>query len=188
MSGAPVAYNEINDNITAEAIIKKIGELNITVITATQRAKTNLDNLKARLANSGIDAKEQKEKITVLTNQIRALETSNASLTEKAADLTEINGQIIKLETHINSLLANNEQITDALKTPPTKGGFRYNKKHLEDKRQSRSLHSNSKTTPRKRKKWRRRPGKSVKKGGMKTRRRRRRRNKKSKKSKKRRK
>ena len=188
MSEAQGATKETNDNITADAIIKKIGELNGKVITATERAKTNLDNLKQRLAQSGIDAQKQKEQITSLTDEIRELQNSNTSLAKKAADLKEINGQITKLEANINNLLSNNEQITGALNysSDDQLGGFQYNKKNIKYKGQSRSLHSNSKTTPRKRKKWRRRPGKSVKKGGMKTRRRRR--NKKSKKSKKRRK
>lgn len=187
MSEAQGATKETNDNITADAIIKKIGELNGKVITATERAKTNLDNLKQRLAQSGIDAQKQKEQITKLENEIDQLKKSNKSLQEKAESLNRIDTEIQKLEKNINILIENNQEITETL-PPLTKGGFQYKKTHPKYKGQSRSLHSNSKTTPRKRKKWRRRPGKSVKKGGMKTRRRRRRRNKKSKKSKKRRK
>lgn len=182
--GAPVENSDnINADINADTIIKTIETLNNKVTEATKTAEANLEKLRNLLEKSGVDAKKQTEQITKLQSEIAELNRSNATLSEKAKGLTEINTKIQELDKNINALIQNNEQITNTFEQS---GGFQYNKKHPKHKRPFRLFsRSNSKTTSKKSKKRRRRPGKSVKKGGMKTRRRR---NKKSKKSKKRRK
>ena len=178
------------DNM-AKSILEKLKGLTANLTKGINANREYIDSMFLKIAelNEGSQEKKKVEgELEKLKSQLETLEESSKQTTKEKVDLEiqlktlgAINKEVEVLNTHVKTLTKNNEQITSALK-----GGFQYKKTHPKYKGQSRSLHSNSKTTSRKRKKWRRRPGKSVKKGGMKTRRRRR--NKKSKKSKKRRK
>ena len=185
------------DNI-ADKILTRLKDLNDTLekeIDNTAKLLTELYTAINKTKADGEEKEQLTQQLNTLTEQLEAVKKQsekakedNVKLTEQLSKLEEINTQVLTLEKGVKTLAKNNADLKTDLETtyPTTSGGFQYNKKHLKYKGQSRSLHSNSKTTSRKRKKGRRRPGKGVKKGGMKTRRRRR--NKKSKKSKKRRK
>ena len=177
-----------------DKIIETIDSLNDSMEKEVEKGKTLigsiLESIKELKTNSEGKQKAEQE-LLKLRGDLDRITTEKSDLESKIEKITELNTRIEDLKGNVVNLIQTTSdtrtQITDALKTPPTTGGFQYNKKHSKHKRPFRLFsRSNSKTTSRNRKKGRRRPGKSVKKGGMKTRRRRR--NKKSKKSKKRRK
>lgn len=180
-----------------DQIIQTIDSLNDSMEKEVEKGKTLigsiLESIKELKTNSEGKQKAEQE-LLKLRGDLDKITAEKSDLESKIEKITELNTRIKDLKGNVKNLIETSSdtrtQITNALNTPPSTGGFRYNKKHLKDKRQFQELfsRSNSKTTSKKSKKRRRRPGKSVKKGGMKTRRRRRRRNKKSKKSKKRRK